>query len=523
MSKDTENDSPSNALNSSTSSSSTLAELDETSLLLAKDRTVSKERSVLALLRSSLMYQPANIESSQTTFPANSTSLLILVLLGINIFYLVYKIEFSVFLLFVAADRASIMFVANLPWLYILSAKNQPVKRLTGMSYENLNIYHRRLGELMCLLGFWHAIGMFFVWVTLLRPVGFTFLSFALSKVTIFGTLALILYQTIFYTSLSTVRHAWYEFFLGMHVSFQIGALLFLFLHHSRSRIYVGITLGIFIIDRIIYRLVIKTTYAEAALKVMEDKQTARLSVNVSPRQPSLLKKVFGADIRTGWKATDHVFISIPSLSWKDKLTSHPFTIASSHSNNNGNTQLDLIIRAETGFSRDLLCLAERSSKAMVRLDGPYGSQNAVSMLKSCDAAAVIAGGSGIAVIWPLIWEVLRLPQDESSTQLRLLFVWVVHDDSHHSWLGKSALDQLSSKGVELVLPEATFKQGRPDIAGLIRAWIIEQEGVGHQGRPKIGVVCSGPDGLNRAVRNSCAAMVRRGYNVDVEIEKFGW
>ena len=37
------------------------------------------------------------------------------------------------------------------------------------------------------------------------------------------------------------------------------------------------------------------------------------------------------------------------------------------------------------------------------------------------------------------------------------------------------------------------------------------------------GVVASGPDGLNRSVRNACAALVREGRNVNVEIEKFGW
>ncbi|KAK2073433.1 hypothetical protein P8C59_007718 [Phyllachora maydis] len=48
------------------------------------------------------------------------------------------------------ADRAALVFVANLPLLYLLSAKNQPVKFLTGRSYETLNLFHRRAATPAC-------------------------------------------------------------------------------------------------------------------------------------------------------------------------------------------------------------------------------------------------------------------------------------------------------------------------------------------------------------------------------------
>jgi hypothetical protein len=41
--------------------------------------------------------------------------------------------------IFILADRAGLMFVVNLPVLYVLAAKtNQPIKLLTGWSYEGL-------------------------------------------------------------------------------------------------------------------------------------------------------------------------------------------------------------------------------------------------------------------------------------------------------------------------------------------------------------------------------------------------
>jgi hypothetical protein len=45
----------------------------------------------------------------------------------------------------VFADRCGLVF-ANLPLLYLLAAKTQLHRLLTGYSYESLNIVHRRLG-----------------------------------------------------------------------------------------------------------------------------------------------------------------------------------------------------------------------------------------------------------------------------------------------------------------------------------------------------------------------------------------
>jgi hypothetical protein len=40
---------------------------------------------------------------------------------------------------------------------------------------------------------------------------------------------------------------------------------------------------------------------------------------------------------------------------------------------------------------------------------------------------------------------------------------------------------------------------------------------------PRTGVVVSGPDSMNREVRNSCAAMASSGHKISVEVEKYGW
>lgn len=143
-------------------------------------------------LKAWLVYQPKPIPFFNKTLPPNGTSVTILVLIGIEIFYSFYNMHHSLPTIVVFADRMSLLFAANLPLLYLLAAKNQPIKLLTGYSYEALNIFHRRLGEIMVLLGLIHAAGMFVEWYTILRSIGFNIMKYLSSKIIIWGICVLI-------------------------------------------------------------------------------------------------------------------------------------------------------------------------------------------------------------------------------------------------------------------------------------------------------------------------------------------
>jgi len=150
-------------------------------------QTPDFKRTLLSPVKAILIYQPRPIPFFNKTLPSNGSSLLVMAFIGLNIFYILFHINFTIFELFVFADRCGLMFVTNLPLLYILAAKTQPLRALTGYSHESLNIYHRRLGEFMCLEALLHGIGMFGVWYTLLEPNGMTFIWFLTEKIIVFG------------------------------------------------------------------------------------------------------------------------------------------------------------------------------------------------------------------------------------------------------------------------------------------------------------------------------------------------
>lgn len=504
---------------------------DRTTLLPKPDRKVT----LISRLRSFLMYQPRPIPFFNKTLPENATTLLILALLAINIYFTVLDIVWEIPLMYVFSDRTSLIFAANLPWLYILGAKNQPLRLLTGHSYEHLNILHRRLGEWLCFVALLHAGSMFMTWYTFFRPNGGSLQWFLAERTVYIGLITLALYETLYATSLASFRRWWYELFLGLHVGLQAGALGFLYFHHRGTKSYVRITLAIFLLDRLVFRLLAKTRSIQADIKLMPDRNTVLLSANwvLPTRRRTLLTSVLPHPILQGWSPAAHIFVTIPSLGHSHALQAHPFTIASAApAPTDSHAWLNLIIRALDGFTHDLLLRAHTAQTLKARLDGPYGSSHALDMLRSNAVAVALVGGSGVAVAYPLLWALLHPtpagadadadPEPAASRpKRRIALIWIVHQAEHVEWIGHERLDEMAALGLKVVLPAPTREAGRPDVEGLVRG-AIEEMTTGEEGE-SVGVLVSGPDGMNRAARNCCARMVREGLGVEVRVEKFGW
>ncbi|KAI0460545.1 hypothetical protein F5B21DRAFT_519265 [Xylaria acuta] len=429
--------------------------------------------SAFAMVRSWLMYQPRPIPFINRSLPSNATSLFVVGYYSLNVFAHLFKIPFELRHFFVFADRAGYVFIVNLPLLYLLAAKNQPLKRLTGRSYEALNIYHRRVGELMCFEALIHFVGMV-IWRLYLEPEWLATGSrwhYFTHPLILLGIGAFVSYEFLYFTSLASFRERWYELFLASHVLLQIAALVFLWLHFFTSRPYVLVSLAIFVLDRIVWRIGLKSAVIAADIEVLEDGDTV------------------------------------------NALQAHPFTIASAAPKRDDvSAQLNLLIRAYTGFTSELLRHAQLNSTVSVRIDGPYGSQDPLDALRTSKSAILIAGGSGVAVVFPLLWDLAIVHPGKR----QIHFMWVIHSGSQRSWLPADRLDKLHQAGVHITVPQPTVEVGRPDVARYISE-------VARASLTDISAVVSGPDGLNRTVRNACAREVRSGADIDLRVEKFGW
>lgn len=540
-------------------------------------------RRIMRHIQEILAYQPRPLLIINRALPSNATSLLVLSWLALNLFFLLYRIHLSWVYFFCFATRSGDVFIVNLPLLYFLAAKNQPLKLLTGASYESLNIFHRRVGEWMCLLAALHSLGLL-AWQFILQPEwlhdrrGRTAWQYLCRPIIYRGLVAFFSYEMLYFTSLSRFRQRWYEMFLASHIVLQVVALFFLYRHFRTARPYVLAALAIFVVDRLVWRLVLRSDAVDADVCVLPDGETVMLSASwdrAPPRAPrSWWTRPSGwlrllsprQSIGYGWKPTDHVFLSVPALGRTHMLQAHPFTIASpapepscdedageDDGENAPRQQLRLLIRAQTGFTADLLSYACRQQTVRVRLDGPYGSTHALDMLRAADNAILVAGGSGIAVTLPLAWALVHARKSHSNevefdegyqksgaerlsttTRVRakrVRMLWVIHSEQHRHWVPSETLQQLVRAGVELVIPPATAVGGRPDVVGMLEDWIGASVCPGSCGpggsagdeHEQAAVVASGPDGLNRMVRNTCARAMGRGADVCLAVEKFGW
>ncbi|KAK0668542.1 ferric reductase like transmembrane component-domain-containing protein [Cercophora samala] len=494
-------------------------------------------------LRSWLLYQPPPIPVINRVLPSNGTTLFILSWLALNIFIQFYHLPMKWSFFFIFADKAGFLFIVNLPLLYLLSAKNQPLRRLTGYSYEALNIFHRRVGEWMCFVAVNHFLSMLLYQFVIAEDWLLASQSpkaYFTHPLILLGIGAFVSYELLFFTSLGSFRQRWYELFLASHVVLQVAALGFLWGHFYTSRPYVVAALAIFLLDRLVWRMSIKRVAMEMDLTVL-DGETYLVSGDWDVRP--------GANgVLAGWEPTDHVFLTVPALGRSHALQAHPFTIASAApgkgvegEEGKRHAWFSLLIRAQFGnfpggFTRQLLEHAKTHKRVKVQLDGPYGSPHALSMLRASSNVVLVAGGSGIAVTFPLVWallheaasqpdsqededehkQVLSLRQQKKTRGRKVHMLWVTHSHWHQEWIPKEQLNELEAMGLDLVVPPPTMDAGRPDVRGIVGQWIQEAEG-------DTSVLVSGPDGLNRVVRNVAAGAVGQGKDVRIAVEKFGW
>jgi len=95
-------------------------------------------------------------------------------------------------------------------------------------------------------------------------------------------------------------------------------------------------------------------------------------------------------------------------MGFKHRFQTHPFTIASPAPPENTNVKswaLQLVIRSIDGFSLDLLNYARHHQHCEVILEGPHGGMEAPEAARHSDRVCFVAGGSGIAVTYPLAWD----------------------------------------------------------------------------------------------------------------------
>ncbi|KAK6335129.1 hypothetical protein TWF718_010567 [Orbilia javanica] len=482
-----------------------------------------------------LTYQRPN-DSRGRVIPHNSILIINQLFFWTSVFLSIYQIYYPLdttnnadLRVFLVADRVGMIFTMNQPLNFILAAKTSPIKYLTGWSYEEHLIVHRMVASMSHLMSIVHFVGMYAVYRIFIAGTdrGLTFIGILLRPDIFFGLISFIAFWIFGITSMDEIRLKAYEMFLATHISFASLAMIFLYLHHPAARIYVVFSFSIWAIDRIAYRAFNKRWSADAEVEVL-DESTIRVTIkNFGNGSKKMMR----------WEPAGHIFLTVPE--W-NRLQAHPFTILTAPAGYDleGNDidsgkekEMVLVIRKLKGFTDALYGMG---GNVRVTVDGPYGSEHARGSLKECKKALFIAGGSGIAVAWPLMCEIIRKEMDKNKKgkggkPRKIVLIWIVHHEHHFKWIEED-LERLEE--VKRALPRAFeievrkfITRGvngkRPDLRKEVVRIVDDEDGARLNGRT--GVLVCGPDAMMREVRSVGRDLLYEGKDVEILAEKFGW
>ncbi|KAH3679295.1 hypothetical protein WICMUC_001119 [Wickerhamomyces mucosus] len=368
-------------------------------------------------------------------------------------------------------------------------------------------------------------------------------------------------------SSISFIRTKWYEIFKFLHYSSFWIFLPIFYNHHYVCKPFVLTIIFFLTIDRLL--IWFKKLWVVQLDEVItgHDQDLMLIKINTSIKNLTFLSKVFSYllfkfnNSKFHYQLSNHLFITIPQISL---YQSHPFTIASSPASDK--EILLLIVKIHKGFTKKLsqYYLDHPNSKLSCLINGPYGNSyeklpklldyqitiDQLTALKtdepirfSHDYGSInldeistilsknqqtlksfpsktnqltklakekiilIAGGAGVALIYPMLYHYSLYPHN-----FNVSFIWVLRNEQ--TIVEFDDHDNCDSRTVDLW---HTSKDGRPIISKLLSDTIDRDY-------KKIHIISCGPNSLMNDVKNFATNHFKlKGTKINLIIEEFSF
>ncbi|KAK5681599.1 hypothetical protein LTS10_006132 [Elasticomyces elasticus] len=322
------------------------------------------------------------------------------------------------------ATRTGWMSIACMPFVFATAAKSNWITLVTGVSHERLQVFHRWISYAMYVLALIHTFPfiIFHIWKGDMTKQWNTSVFYWT------GVVTLIAQTWLTFASITPLRTIAYETFKATHYIAALVFMLFFFLHCNfrMSSWDYFIATGILFAPSSLHRLV-------QALIPYGFNQRATISLT-NNGFVSLEVLTEGE-----WDAGQHYFVRLLELqSW----TAHPFSVSSlpekseaeQHSAHN---RLVFLIQPRGGFTAQLAKMARADPTRTMRviLDGPYGGID-MKQFTGCKRLVVVAGGSGVGWVLPLITAFQKRGMDPGEEQATMRVVLAVRDVQTEHWVG---------------------------------------------------------------------------------------
>ncbi|CAE7115973.1 unnamed protein product [Rhizoctonia solani] len=456
-------------------------------------------------------------------------------------------------------NRAGFVVMSQMPIAFALGTKNSIITTLTGISYEQLNFVHRRVGQLTFLASLFHFVG---------KLVAFT------ERGIISSTVRSHAWGVVAFSALSLLAvgsHPWfrarvYGLFFYSHIIGLITFMIGMWMHQPEvAPPYVAACIVLYATDQVV-RLA-KTRLRKAILTPVPELGSTHIYI---PR------------LDMGWAAGQHVRIRVLSFGvgifgWAE---CHPFTIANSP--NDVPEGLTLVCKRAGDWTSALYRMANNKSEseehrsAYVLIEGPYGKfgrlQCPHSFAKHCltplvpylggpgntlfasfSGVMLVLGGSGITFGTSVLEDIIAKKASGAARAMCVNVVWAVqHPSAADPYLStfaeivqraadipdlKVSVSVFYTRGADNAYslrtrlpPNLRIKSGRPNLQEELSSVLDRtQHAISMHQSPKNGVVLAacGPGQLISSVYAAKAsappAAQRSVGGLELHTETFGW
>ncbi|KAK7415221.1 hypothetical protein QQX98_006068 [Neonectria punicea] len=487
---------------------------------------------------------------SMGTLPSRLHSLLLFIYLGSNFAYMFVlnwrvpnRYEFCAEL----RGRSGTLSLVNMVPLIILAGRNNPLISLLKISFDTYNLLHRWMGRIVVLEALIHTIAWAVVCVADIgwKGVGEEVMTKLFIGSGMVGTVAMVL---LMLTSISPLRHAFYETFLNVHIILAFVAFIATWAHCASTELAGGLPqlpwimaiVALWFADRL--ARMFRILYVNWSAKGFTDAICESLPGEVTRVTLQLPRYV---DIEPG----THAYLRFWGINaWEN----HPFSICwVEHSVDSSlpvhekeplncvdkskmTTTVAFLIGAQTGMTRKLYNRVANFHRPLIlkaAMEGPYAGHNS---LDSYGHAVLFAGSTGITHQISYIRHLLEGHDQGTVATRRITLIWIIRDFESLEWVRpymdtilripnrrdvlriqifitrpKNPGDIVSASNTVRMFP------GRPNVPLILKKEVQEQMGA-------MCVTVCGPGALADDVRGGVRAAQGRTV-VDFVEESFTW
>ncbi|KAJ4361786.1 hypothetical protein N0V83_010727 [Neocucurbitaria cava] len=481
------------------------------------------------------------------TLPSRLQTFFLVGYFAVNVGFCVWKIDYSSYSAGASelVSRSGIMAVMNMIPLFLLAGRNNPVIKLTGISFDTMNLIHRWFGRIVVLESIAHAVA----WISnKVHTKGWATVQESItgSQFIMTGFIGVVAFFFLLIQSPSPVRHSFYEVFLHGHIAGAAVALGAVWVHlkaRPQQLMLYGVV-AIWAAERTIrfVRLIMRNVGKGGTKADVEVLPGDALRVTVRMARP------------WNFRPGQHAYIYMPSVGlW----TNHPFSVAWSEEEEDltiqntmadekglpmnrhdilehHKTSMSFIVRRRTGFTDKLFQKADLSAAGRFSttafVEGPYGGED----LSSYGTVMLWAAGIGITHQVPHVRDIVAGYANGTVATRRLTLVWIIQSPEHLEWI-RTWMTQIlamprrreilkillfvtrprSTKEIHSPSSSVQMFPGRPNVQSLVDQEM--QEGIGAACVSTCGTG-SLADELRSAVRSR-----ESKWNVDFREESFSW